>query len=108
MTYETGSIISANTNIATYGFNADRGIAWSQVCGNYEANGMGYTTSEVNGGTATAYGTYMGAGALNTNYQGSLNGGSYAAVTTVDGMEGQIVSTGSSMQVTSFVDGNKY
>jgi hypothetical protein len=106
MTYETGTVVNANTTVNAMGYEGAYGLADAYVCGGYVAGGAAATHSEVNGGSANAAGMYMGAGTLNTNYQGAVHGSTYASETTVAGMNGQIVSTGASMSATSIINGN--
>lgn len=98
--------VGAGTDIMTYGYNYNSscGIACSRsnVQGGYIAVGGAASHTKLDGADAKAAGIYAGAGSLNSNYKGSANGYTYGDVTTVDGMNGQIVQSGAGMSVTSF------
>jgi len=110
-----GTNVGAYTNIESSGYNYDwdkgLGYADSNISGGWKAaGGVASVTIQdapgIGGAIATATGVYAGSGPLNTNYAGSVHGGTYTSVTTVNGMNGSINSAGATMSVTSTVTGN--
>jgi len=110
-----GTNFDAYTNVTSNGndYNYDgagKCSDWSRsnVSGGFLAAGGGVsnTTQYGNGGlaTSTAGGYYVGAGELGCNYDGSLHGSTYSAITSYDGMKGSVVSSGAEMSVSSKVN----
>lgn len=76
------------------------------VSGGWIAGGGAVTKTVMEGASAGAFGVYTGSGPLGCNYNGSAVGQSYVQKTTVEGMNGAIYNSGSSMAVTSKVTKN--
>jgi len=96
-----GTNVGAYTNVTSFGDSSCDGYTNG---GFVAVGGAGAMTAQSgNGGAAlaTAVGGYTGAGSLNCNYNGSVQGQTYTSITTVNGMNGSIVSAGSSMRVES-------
>jgi hypothetical protein len=110
-----GTYVGADTVVDTYANErtyVESGRCWptyarSDVDGGYIAGGAVATRTTQgiveNGGIgladAAAKGSYMGAGSLNTNFNGYANGGSHTAVDTFDGLNGSVTSASAHMNV---------
>lgn len=109
-----GSMIGATTNVTTSASTSDHDRGWcayadADLAGAYVAAGNGTTVTvqdssdrnSVGGAIAGANGSYVGAGCLNTNYSGSLEGYSNTQVTKYNGLNGSINSSSAGMTVTT-------
>jgi len=94
-----GTNVGANTFVNTYGDSSRDGY----VNGGFKvAGGAAAKTVQMgnNGlGTAQIAGSYQGAGSLNCNYTGSVDGYTRTSITTVNGMNGSIASSSAGMHV---------
>jgi hypothetical protein len=100
-----GSNVSANTNVTSYG-NVDTClVGYGAVEGGYIATGGAVTGTyqTTNGGVAGAFasGSYIGAGELGCNFNGSAVGYTQTSATTLNGYNGSVMSSSAGMQVSS-------
>lgn len=102
-----GTNVGAGTTVNSYGHDSRNAFTTGGfIVGGGAAAKTVQNAPEIGGAKATAKGHYVGAGELNCNYAGSVNGYTNSAVTTFDGMQGSIVSAGSGMRVESHTGPN--
>jgi len=104
-----GTFVKAETNVVSSGYadgNAN-GIAFEEsgVVGGYvAAGGTGTKTVQTNANgfaKASANGSYVGSGSLNTTFTGSAKGGSHTTMTTHPTANGVVSTASANMQVTA-------
>lgn len=108
-----GTYVEAGTQVTATGYASDydHGIANanSGVYGGYVAFGGAATqtvqSNDTGAAQANAVSAYVGAGELNTQFNGSASGYSSTSLTTSNNMNGSVASSSAGMQVHSSVSG---
>jgi len=112
-----GTNVGAGTNVETsgYAYDWDRGLFATSdagINGGFTAIGGAMTSTSQNapgigGANAMAAGMYTGSGSLGCNFTGAVTGYTHTSVTTVNGMNGSINTSGAGMSVTATTSTNR-
>jgi hypothetical protein len=105
-----GTNVGAQTTVNSYGSVDDHCLAVGCLDGGFEAGGFAgaLTVQKTDSGIAkaSACGSYSGGGELGCNFAGSAIGHTQTSATTLNGYNGSVMSSSSSMNVSVSASGN--